>query len=246
MHQFTKHLRLPLIRPHRSNNKAQVTLFHTHPFFKYISSNCFIMVLYAVKIVPMELIDTVNAYVSKYISLNDEELAFLTGMFELRNFEKRQLLIAEGEVERYLNFIIRGLARKFFHRKKEEMVTQFAKENELICCYDSFLSGNPSTYAVDSIEPLRLLSITKENVERLYEFSPKMERMGRLIATEQFLKREGFEYDRIRLSSPERFVNFIRCNSALLQRVPQKYLASYLNMKPETFSRLKHLVKRPS
>jgi CRP-like cAMP-binding protein len=194
----------------------------------------------------MEVADTVKSYVSKYVSLNDQELAFLTGMFELRNFEKRQTLIAEGEVEQYLNFIIRGLARRFFHRNKEEMITQFAKEMELICCYDSFLSGNPSTYAVETIEPTVMLSVTREKVERLYEFSPKMERLGRMIATEQFLKREGFEYDRIRLSSSERFVNFIRSNADLLQRVPQKYLASYLNMKPETFSRLKHLVRNSS
>ncbi len=194
----------------------------------------------------MELIDTVRSYVSNYVCLNDRELAYLTGMFELRQTKKKQLLIAEGQVERYLNFIIRGIARKFFHRRKEEMVTQFASENELICCYDSFLSGEPSTYSVDCIEPCTLLSITRESVELLYEYSPKMERMGRLIATQQFLSRENFEYDRIRLSSPERFLNFMRNNADLLQRVPQKYLASYLNMKPETFSRLKHLLKQPS
>jgi hypothetical protein len=72
-----------------------------------------------------------------------------------------------------------------------------------------------------------------------------MERLGRLVITEQFLSWEGFDYDRLRLSSSERFVNFIRSNADLLQRIPQKYLASYLNMKPETFSRLKHLVKGP-
>jgi CRP-like cAMP-binding protein len=193
----------------------------------------------------MELIDTVRSYVSNYVFLDDRELAYLTEKFELRQTKKRQLLIADGQVERYLNFIIQGLARKFFHRRKEEMVTQIAKENELICCYDSFLSGSPSTYAVDCIEPCTLLSITKENVELLYEYSPKMERMGRLIATQQFLSRENFEYDRIRLCSSDRFLNFVRNNSDLLQRVPQKYLASYLNMKPETFSRLKHLLKRP-
>ena len=85
-----------------------------------------------------------------------------------------------------------------------------------------------------------------ENVEKLYEFSPKMERLGRLIATQEYLKKESFEYNRVRLTSQERFINFIRNNGYLLQRVPQKYLASYLNMKPETFSRLKHLMKKPS
>ncbi|HEY4154770.1 MAG TPA: Crp/Fnr family transcriptional regulator [Puia sp.] len=193
----------------------------------------------------MEWIDNVSAYVSKYVILNGEELALLAGMFEMRNFNKRQLLVAEGEVEQYLNFVIKGLARKFFHRRKEEMVTQFARENELICSYGSFLSGKPSNYAVEAIEPTAVLSITKKNLDRLYESSPKMERLGRLVITEQFLSWEGFDYDRLRLSSSERFVNFIRSNADLLQRIPQKYLASYLNMKPETFSRLKHLVKGP-
>jgi CRP-like cAMP-binding protein len=204
------------------------------------------MLLCNVKILPMEFIDTVNAYVSKYVTLTNGELAVLGGMFELRNFKKRQLLVAEGEAEHYLNFILNGVAIKFFFRKKEKMVTQFARENELICSYGSFLSGNPSNYAVEALEETSVLSVTKMNVDRLYEFSPKMERLGRLITTDQFLRWELFDYDRLRLSSSDRFVNFIRNNPDLLQRVPQKYLASYLNMKPETFSRLKHLMKRPS
>ena len=83
-------------------------------------------------------------------------------------------------------------------------------------------------------------------MEKIFEFSPKMERLGRLIVTQEYLKKESFEYNRARLTSRERFINFIRNNSNLMQRVPQKYLASYLNMKPETFSRLKHLIKNPS
>jgi CRP-like cAMP-binding protein len=204
------------------------------------------MLLCHVKILPMEFIDTVNAYVSKYVALTHGELAMLGGMFELRHFKKRQLLVAEGEVEHYLNFILKGVAMKYFLRGQEKIVTQFARENELICSYGSFLSGNPSNYALEALEELSVLSVTKINVDRLYESSPNMERLGRLVTTDQFLNWEVFDYDRLRLSSSDRFVNFVRNNSDLLQRVPQKYLASYLNIKPETFSRLKHLMKRPS
>jgi CRP-like cAMP-binding protein len=152
-------------------------------------------------------------------------------------------VVREGEVEQYLNFIVSGLARKFFLKKNEEIATQIAREGELICCYDSFVSGRPSMYSIETIELTTFMSITHDHVEELYRLNPKMERLGRLIATQQFLNWEIFEYDRIRLSSHERFVHFIRDNSDLLQRVPQKILASYLNMKPETFSRLKHLIK---
>ncbi len=205
-----------------------------------------ILVTWANKPDSMDLIDIVKSYISNYVSLNDQEFSFLTGLFELRHFEKKEKLVEEGEVEKYLNFILQGLARKYFIRKNEEMVMQFSRENEIICCYDSYMSGEPSNFSVDALEQLVVVSITLENVERLYEFSPKMERLGRLIATQEYLKKEKFEYNRVRLTSQERFINFIRNNGYLLQRVPQKYLASYLNMKPETFSRLKHLMKKPS
>lgn len=203
------------------------------------------LVPYDVKQLYMDLIDIVKSYLSNYVSLNETEFKYLASLFELRHFAKKDKLVEEGAVEKYLNFILQGLARKFFIRKNEEMVMQFSRENEIICCYDSFMSGEPSNFSVEALEDMVVVSITLENVEKLYEFSPKMERLGRLIATQEYLKKESLEYNRVRLTSQERFINFIRNNGYLMQRVPQKYLASYLNMKPETFSRLKHLIKKP-
>jgi CRP-like cAMP-binding protein len=191
----------------------------------------------------MQIVDVARQYVSQYVALTEEEYLFLVHRLEIRNFDKKEIVTREGEVENYLNFVIKGLARKFFYRDKEEMITQIARENELISSYDSFLKGTPSTYLVETIEPTTFISITKDHVEELYEKNPKMERLGRLITTQQFLSREQWEYDRMRLDSHERFVQFIQDNSNLLQRVPQKYLASYLNIKPETFSRFKHLLR---
>ena len=121
----------------------------------------------------------------------------------------------EGEVEKYLNFILQGLARKYFIRKNEEMVMQFSRENEIICCYDSFMSGEPSNFSVEALEADGCCFDYPDNVEKLYEFSPKMERLGRLIATQEYLKKESLEYNRVRLTSQERFINFIRNNGYL-------------------------------
>ncbi len=68
--------------------------------------------------------DAARQYVSKFVTLSDEEFDFLVQKLEIREFGKKELLIKEGEVEQYLNFIIKGLARKFFYKKKEEMVTR--------------------------------------------------------------------------------------------------------------------------
>jgi signal-transduction protein with cAMP-binding, CBS, and nucleotidyltransferase domain len=188
------------------------------------------------------MLDALRQYVSGYAQLTDAEFDSLSGKIEIREFGKKQQLIGIGEIEPYLNLVVKGLVRKYFFRGQEELVTQIAKEFDLINSSVSFLDRTPSTYVVETIEPSILLSITKENLEDLYAGSHKMEHLGRLIVTQLFLQKEEWDHERMRLNTRDRFVNFVKNNSDLLQRVPQKYLASYLNIKPETFSRLKHLL----
>ena len=120
---------------------------------------------------------------------------------------------------------------------------QFSVENEIICCFESYLSGKPSRFFSEALEPMVVLSITRSNLDNIYEFNPKFERLGRLYARQEYLKKAEFDYHRVRVTTQERFLDFLRDNSDLLQRVPQKYLASYLDMKPETFSRMKHFTR---
>jgi len=191
------------------------------------------------------MLDALRQYISGFVSLTNEEFTSLADMLVIRNFDKKELLIREGEVENYLNFLVKGLARKYFYKGKAEIITQIAREGELINASASFLSGTPSPYLVETIEPSTFLSITRQQLEKLYENSPRIERLGRIAITHLFLQREEWEHECLRLDTRERFLRFVQDNPDLMQRVPQKFLASYLNMKPETFSRLKHLLQRP-
>jgi CRP-like cAMP-binding protein len=191
----------------------------------------------------MHLIETLRDFISNYVSLSDKEFNYVTSFFELRSFRKKEKLVKEGDVENYVNVIQSGLARVYFVRNNHEIIMQFSKENEIICSYESFLSGAASNFSIESLEPLIVFSITLENLEKLYEFSPKIERLGRLVATQEYLTKAAFDYDRVRVTSKERFIHFLRNNPELFQRISQKHLASYLNIKPETFSRMKHLMK---
>jgi len=188
--------------------------------------------------------DILKKYLSKYISLSDEDFNSIAVLIEIRKFEKKQKLISSGETENYLNLVVKGLVRKYFLKGREEKVTYIAKENHLINSAASFLSGSPSIYFVEAIEPTTVISITKNNLEKLYDSSHTIERLGRIILTALYTQKEKQEYDQIRLTIRERFIQFMKNNSDLLQRVPQKHLASYLNIKPETFSRMKHLMRK--
>jgi CRP-like cAMP-binding protein len=188
--------------------------------------------------------EALRRYISNYITLSDRDFDYLMAKVELRNFDKKQKLIIPGEIENYLNFVEKGLVRKYFIKGREEKVTEIVNENHLINSMVSFISGLPSLYFVEAIEPTTVLSITNESLENLYNSSFKFERLTRLIISAAYIQNEKQNYDQMRLSVRERFIQFMQNNPDLLQRVPQKHLASYLNIKPETFSRMKHLLRK--
>lgn len=188
------------------------------------------------------MVSRIKEYLGRFLTLTPEEWNALAHLLEVRTCDKKVKLVEEGEQETHLHFVVKGLARKYFYRGQEEIITQLAKEGELISSSVSFLTGTASDYIVETIEPTTFISLSRENIEELYRAGNKFQRLGRLVITELFLEKERWELERISYSTRERFVRFVSGNHELFQRVPQKYLASYLHIKPETFSRLKHLL----
>jgi CRP-like cAMP-binding protein len=190
------------------------------------------------------MLDILRQFVSGYVTLTPEDFSLLAEKIRVRSFEKRELLLRPGEVEQYMNFVIQGLCRMYFYKGRSEVILNLAKEKELISASSSFLSGAPSNYYIETLEPTTLLSITRDDLEKVYRQNSRIERLGREMITHFVLEKEEWEHACMRLDTRERFLQFVERNPELVQRVPQKYLASYLNMKPETFSRLKHLLKK--
>ena len=182
-------------------------------------------------------------FLDGYLPLSDEEVVMMNEHLLVRQFPKRTMLTREGEKEQFLNFVIKGILRKFFYKGSQEIITQLAQEGSLVSSSISFLSQNPSQYYIETLEPVTLLSMSKESLDKLYVKMPRMERLGRRIITAMYLQKEQWELDHISFDVKQRFMKFVNEHGELLQRVPQKYIASYLNIKPETFSRLKHHLK---
>jgi CRP-like cAMP-binding protein len=185
-------------------------------------------------------------FVDKYQILSNEELVLLNEHMEIRHFPRRAMLVREGEQEQYLNLVVKGILRKFFYKGRYEVITQLAGEGSLISSSVSFLANTPSQYFVETLEPVTLVSLSRASLDKLYKKIPAMERLGRLIITELYLQKEQWEQDHICFDVKQRFLKFVQEHTALIQRVPQKYIASYLDIKPETFSRLKHHLKETS
>jgi len=188
------------------------------------------------------MINDLLTFLNRFVKVSGEEFAELIAWTEPRQFEKKTILTRPGEVEEYMYFITTGLVRKYFLKKDQEIITHLVKEGGIIGSGESFLTGQPSRYFVETLEPTTAFTISRQKLEEMYGSSKKWEKLGRIMTTQYFLVQEMRLMDNIRYSTRERFVTFMNENTDLLQRVPQKYLASYLNIKPETFSRLKHLM----
>ncbi len=190
------------------------------------------------------LIEYAHRYLQRFMTITIDELKMLLSYCEIRQVEKRTILVKEGEVDNYLNMVVKGLIMKYVRVKKNDMILQLATEGHVIHSEISFLTRTPSLVFVETLEPTIMVSLTYDKMEEALDKFPHGERLGRLILTGMYVKKEESRYYRLLKSPRERFLDYLNAHPHMLQRVPQKYLASYLNIKPETFSRMKHLVAK--
>jgi len=182
-------------------------------------------------------------FVQKFVKLTRAEFDVLTPYFQMRYFDKKTILLQKGEVEDYLNVVVKGLVKKFIRVRGNEITLQLATEGHMIQSEVSFHMRTPSDVTIEALEPTALVSMDYQAVQNALEKIPNAEELGRLIITYMFIKKDTRYYSQLKNTTRERFLEYMTQHPHMLQRVPQKVLASYLNIKPETFSRLKHLLR---
>ncbi|TNE54035.1 MAG: Crp/Fnr family transcriptional regulator [Bacteroidetes bacterium] len=174
------------------------------------------------------------------LSLDREKHARFFQCWEEREFPKGSYLTEAGRTEQFFYVVLQGVqAIYILTREGEKKVIGFSYDGSFSGVYDSFLKEKPSAYFLEAMTPSRLLAMNKVQYDQLFELYPEFDRWGRLVHQELLIGRVQREIELITLSAKERFQVFMdRCPEQLLQ-IPQKYLASYLNMTPETFSRMR-------
>lgn len=192
--------------------------------------------------IPDTALEYITNYLHRYMHLTNEDVRLLLQYCELRHFDKKTIIVKEGEIDNYLSMVVKGLVRKYIRVKKNEVILQLATEGHVVHSEISFLTRTPSLVELETLEPTTLVSIRYDRMEEALEKYPNGEKLGRLILTRMYIKKDERKYERATKTMRERFLAYVERHPHMLQRVPQKYLASYLNIKPETFSRLKHLV----
>jgi CRP-like cAMP-binding protein len=187
-------------------------------------------------------LEFVHRYIQRFAPMQDEHFRMLSPYIEVRSVKKKEIILKQGEVDNYLNLVVKGIVRKYLVSGKKEKTVQLATEGHLIQSEISFHRRVPSDVELEALEPTVLVSMHYENILLALKTIPGGEEIARGIISYMFIKKDQRSYMRLKLPVRQRFLQYLQQHPHMLQRVPQKILASYLDIKPETFSRLKHLV----
>jgi CRP-like cAMP-binding protein len=178
-------------------------------------------------------------FIRHLITLTSVEEDLLRQWFVPEAVPKGGFFLQPGEVSRKMGFVLQGVFHYFEEGDGQRLTYYFGREQEFIGDYESFFSAQPATHGIQALEEARLLTISYDNLQRLYREVREGERLGRLVAETLFLdvlrQLTSFYKD----PPAQRYARFVRTYPDLQQRIPQYYIASYVGVQPQSLSRIR-------
>lgn len=182
--------------------------------------------------------DILFDFISKYVSLTEEEKNAILSVDIFRTVKKGTILLAEGQKSKESYFVLKGCIRTYYVLDGEEKTTAFYTEMEAFTP-PCVINKTPSEYNISCTEDT-ILTVSNSDMElEINSKFPKFETICRVLS-EELLAKQRIDFDEFKTSSPEqRYLNLLQSRPDLIQRVPQHQLASYLGIKPQSLSRLR-------
>mgnify|MGYP000915572788 FL=1 len=178
--------------------------------------------------------------ISRIVTLTPQEQALFLSNVETKNYKAKTILLNAGEICKHSYFVNSGLLRSFnINDNIVEHVLQFACEGWWIGDMYSLLSQKPGNLFIEVMEDSEVVLLPKENQEKLYTEIPKLERFFRILTENSLVSNQERLMDNLSLTAEERFEKFCKKYPTLIQKVPQKQIASYIGVTPEFFSKMK-------
>ena len=152
--------------------------------------------------------------------------------------------LREGKVCKHIAFVESGLLRLYYLNDGKEITKCFCKENTIISSYSSFVTQQESEFAIQAIEDSRLIVLSNESLQGLYKEDIFWQQLSRLVGEKEYIITECHQRFLRDLSATDRYLKILAEESDLLQRVPLNYLATYIQVAPETLSRIRKKIGR--
>jgi len=172
--------------------------------------------------------------------LMDEERQLIQSKFQPKRLRKRQYFLQEGDVAKYVAFIVKGSARMFsVDNKGHEHIIRFGLESWWLNDAESFISLTPSRYNIEMVEDSELLVISVADAYELRDKSRLFDLTIKAMDRQASMATQKRIHAAISMTAEERYDELANTYPQFLQRFPQNMIASYLGLSPETLSRIR-------
>ncbi len=189
---------------------------------------------------PMQQLLT---YFHTFQILNKASQEQLLAISQLLELKKNELLQPIGHTCKTIYFVQKGMARIFYYKDGIDITECFAAENQIIARVESLFTQRPSQKGIQIIEASEIIAINATKLFALYDQYPSIERLFRKIFEQGYVdtvnRLESLQF----YSAEERYLNLLHEMPDLLQRVPLKYIASYLGITQVSLSRIRGTAK---
>ena len=177
---------------------------------------------------------------NKHINLPVESYLDIENRLVRKTLVKKEFLIKEGKIIKYLPFINDGLMVNYrVNENGERYVLQIGSSGGWLGDLYSFFSGNPTRFNIQAYRTTELLMISHETFEYMTTKYPVFEKFFRLVIQNAYVKTIDTKYRYSSLSAETRYLELIKNVPSILDDIPHYLIASYLNIKPQSLSRIR-------
>lgn len=170
--------------------------------------------------------------------ISETDAQLFSDSFERVHLNKGEKFISFGKVSDRVGFVEKGILKCTIIGDEKSVVDDFVFENQFVANYYSFLKNEKSNKEIICLEDSVLRIITREKLEELSSY-PFIEQIARQVAEQLFISTAKKLEDLRLLSAEERYLTLININKRLTEEIPQYEIASFLNVSPETVSRIR-------
>jgi CRP-like cAMP-binding protein len=183
-------------------------------------------------------------FVKTIYPVSTEAQAFINQKSYPGQLNKGELLVTAGSMCSHVYLIRKGILRSFVKEGSKEITTWISSEQELATCITSFGLQQPARENIQALEDCELTALSLEDLQYLYDHFPEANVIGRKVLEKYYRDAEERAFIARLMEATSKYKHFIATKSDLLNRVPLKFIASYLGMTLETLSRIRSKLSR--
>ncbi|HPN71244.1 MAG TPA: cyclic nucleotide-binding domain-containing protein [Saprospiraceae bacterium] len=187
-----------------------------------------------------QMIEVLKQHIIKRLGNDLEHLDLVLSKFKQIETKRKEQLLSEGEVCKYVYFIAKGCLQVYvYDHEMNETTRDIVIEDHWCSELISFGSGKPATENIRTVESSQLLAIDRKSFQEMMETVPQFDKVYKQILEASYANSVYRINTFVSLSALERLKWLMENRPSLLTRVSSKLIASYLGINKDVFSRLK-------